>query len=299
MPPPTTTMSGRNPARSTFVLYGPPLVAGPFHALATICEMRRPYNWVTRQLPHGWKDFWLQFAVFWTFYIAYELSGHLARGERTLALANGERVIHAERALGIYWEPAVQHWVLNNSTGFWLWLANNTYFNCQFTISFAFMLFVYFRRNHAFYFIRNNILFIDFIGLIGYFLLPTAPPRAFPGFVDTLHSQPINMQSGLVKWFGNPYAAMPSLHSAYALTIGVTGVLVCRSLLAKLIWAIYPAVVVFAITATANHFLLDALGGICVAGLAFLLSLSVARGKVPRLGEAPVGFLVPPDALPA
>ncbi len=182
--------------------------------------MRHPIAWITARLPHDWRDFWIQFGVFWTFYVSYELSGHLARGERSLALANGQHVIDTEKALGIYWEQGVQRWVLDDSSGFWLWLANNTYFNCQFTISFAFMLWVYFRRNHAFYFVRNTILFIDFIGLIGYFTIPTAPPRAFGGFVDTLHQEPLNMQSGIIKWFGNPYAAMPSLHSAYALTIG-------------------------------------------------------------------------------
>jgi hypothetical protein len=296
MPPPTTTRSGRNDGRSTPELYEWTI---PALRLATIRPMRGLYAWLTRQLPHDWRDFWIQFGVFWTFYVSYELSGHLARGERSLAMANGQRVIDVERSLGIYWEQDVQHWVLNQSNGFWLWLANNTYFNCQFTISFAFMLWVYFRRNHAFYFIRNSILFIDFIGLIGYFTLPTAPPRAFPGFVDTLHTQPLNMQSGIIKWFGNPYAAMPSLHSAYALTIGVTGVLVCRTVVMRLVWAIYPALVVFAITATANHFLLDAIAGACVAGFAFLLSLSVARGKLPRRGEAPVGFLVPPHAVTA
>jgi hypothetical protein len=259
--------------------------------------MRHPIAWITARLPHDWRDFWIQFGVFWTFYVSYELSGHLARGERGLALTNGQHVIDTEKALGIYWEQGVQRWVLDDSSGFWLWLANNTYFNCQFTISFAFMLWVYFRRNHAFYFVRNTILFIDFIGLIGYFTIPTAPPRAFAGFVDTLHQEPLNMQSGIIKWFGNPYAAMPSLHSAYALTIGVTGVLVCRSLVARLIWAVYPALVVFAITATANHFVLDALAGMVVAGLAFLLSLAVARGRLPRLGRPPVGFLVPPGAV--
>ena len=244
-------------------------------------------------MPHGWRDFWTQFAVFWTFNIGYELSRGLADGARDAAFANGQRVIDGEKLLGIYWEPAVQDWVLNRAPGIFLELANKTYFNCQFTISFGFMLWIYFRRNHAFYFVRNTILFADFIGLIGYLTLPTAPPRMFPGFVDTLNSEPVNMKTGVIETFANPYAAMPSLHSAYALTLGVTGALVCRSLVGRLFWAIYPAIVVYSIVATANHYILDAVAGAAVAGFALLGSLAVARGTTPRRGRAPIGFLVP------
>lgn len=255
--------------------------------------MRRVIGTLGAGLPHGWRDFWAQFLVFWTFYVGYELSAHLANGERTLALENGTRVIEVEKALGIYVERSVQQWTLNRAPAFFEWLANNTYFTCQFLISFGFMLFLYFRRNHAFYFVRNTVLFADLIALIGYFTLPTAPPRAFAGFVDTLHSQPINMQSSVVTLFGNPYAAMPSLHSAYALTLGVAAVCVFRSRVARTVAALYPLLVIYAIVATGNHFLLDAVAGACVAGLAAMLSLAVARGVLPRAGRAPRGFLVP------
>jgi membrane-associated phospholipid phosphatase len=264
--------------------------------------MRSAIDSLGRRLPHGWRDFWIQAAVFWTFNVGYELSHGLADGARDVAIANGQRVLETERALGIAWEHAVQHWTLETAPGFFLWLANNTYFNCQFTISFGFLFWIYLFRNHAFYFVRNTILFIDFIGLVGYLVIPTAPPRMFPGFVDTLNSQPVNFKSGIIATFANPYAAMPSLHSAYAITLGITGILVCRSLVAKLIWTIYPSVVVYAIVATGNHFFLDAIAGACVAGLATLLSLAVARGVTPRVDRAPVGFLVPrgaPSAAPA
>ena len=89
---------------------------------------------------------------------------------------------------------------------------------------------------------------------------------------------------------------MPSLHTAYALTIGTTGVLVCRSLLAKVMWAFYPALVVYSIVATGNHFILDAVAGAGVAGYALLGSLAIARGRTPRRDRAPVGFLTPRTA---
>ncbi len=258
-------------------------------------SLRAATDRLARFLPHGWRDFWLQFAVFWTFNLSYEATRGLSDGARVEALENGKRVINAEKSLGLYFELDLQRWVMHDAPGLFLSAANWTYFNCQFTISFGFLLWVYFRRNHAFYFVRNVILCADFIGLFGYVAIPTAPPRLYPqlGFVDTLSGEVVSHQSGIIESFGNSYAAMPSLHTAYALTIGTTGVLVCRSLIAKAVWAFYPFLVVYSIVATGNHFVLDAVAGAGVAGCALLLSLAIARGRVPGLGRAPVGFLAP------
>jgi membrane-associated phospholipid phosphatase len=259
--------------------------------------VRRIVDSIARYLPHGWKDFWIQFVVFWSFNLSYEATRGLSDGARTEALANGLRVIEAEKKLGLYFELDLQRWVLNAPDVF-LQAANWTYFNCQFTISFGFLLWLYFRRNHAFYFARNVILCADFIGLFGYVAIPTAPPRMYPqlGFIDTLHGEALSHETSIIETFGNPYAAMPSLHTAYALTIGITGVLVCRSLLAKLIWALYPVLVVYSIVATGNHFILDAVAGAGVAAFALLGALAIARGRTPSLGRDPAGFLVPRTA---
>ena len=149
---------------------------------------------------------------------------------------NANRVIDAERALGIFWELDIQNWALN-APGFVEFTANRTYFACQFLISYGFMLWAYFRRNHAWYFMRNVLIVAGFIGLIGYVAFPTAPPRMFPelGFVDTLNGEAVSHQTGIVETFANPYAAMPSLHTAYALIIGTSGFLVCRHLLLKIL----------------------------------------------------------------
>jgi membrane-associated phospholipid phosphatase len=86
---------------------------------------------------------------------------------------------------------------------------------------------------------------------------------------------------------------MPSLHTAYALILGTAAVLVTRHLVIRLIWACYPALVLFSIVATANHFILDAVAGAVVALFATLLSVAVARGVAPRRGRAPRGPLTP------
>ena len=271
--------------------------AGTIRAMARSATPRRAparaLAWVSSLLPHGWPDFLLQTAVFWSFYVAYEGSRGASDGARDEAFSWATRVLDLERVLGLDVELDVQRWALD-APDVVMSVANWTYFNCQFTISYGLMLWIYFRRNYAFYFSRNVLMLSSFIGLVGYNLLPTAPPRMFPelGFEDTLNQTAINHQSGIVAMFSNPYAAMPSLHTAYALTIGITAITVTRSPLVRLVWALYPGLVVFSIVSTANHWLLDAIAGAGVACCAFLIAFALTRGVLPRRDRDPVGPLV-------
>ena len=100
------------------------------------------------------------------------------------------------------------------------------------------LFWVYLRRNESFVRFRNTILLANLIGLVGYILMPTAPPRMFGlGFVDSLAQlSGLNHGSGLIQLAANPYAAMPSLHAADALIVGITLAGLCRNRIAKVVW---------------------------------------------------------------
>jgi membrane-associated phospholipid phosphatase len=149
-----------------------------------------------------------------------------------------------------------------------------TYWLSQFTVLGLALLWVYLRRNDVFARFRNLVMLANVFGLAGYVLLPTAPPRMFPdfGFVDTLASfASLNHGSGLIQLASNPYAAMPSLHSADALIVGVTMALVVRRRWAKLAWLAWAPWVWFSVMATGNHFWLDIAAGLLVAAAAALV----------------------------
>ena len=112
----------------------------------------------------------------------------------------------------------------------------------------SFVIWLYLRRNAFYPRVRNTIIALDVIGLVGYWLYPTAPPRLTPGFgfVDVLDPTQANLRSSMVGSLTNLYAAVPSLHTAYALLIGITGYRACRHLVTKLFWAVYPVLVVLA-----------------------------------------------------
>jgi hypothetical protein len=226
-----------------------------------------------RYLPRGWGHFGLQFVIWFGFLGVYQVARGFADRDPARALANGLKVIAWERAHADHlFELTLQNLVTSSKA---LELAVSwTYWNSEFTVIGLALLWVYLRRHEAFATLRNTILLANVIGLVGYVLVPTAPPRMFPsfGFADTLGSiGGLNHGSGLVELASNPYAAMPSLHAADALIVGVSLALVCRNPFAKLAWAIWPAWVWFSVMATANHFWLDVAAGVGVALVAFAI----------------------------
>jgi membrane-associated phospholipid phosphatase len=243
--------------------------------------------WLGLALPRGPLDLVRQIAIVSLFDIAYELSRVLATGGRSAALAHAHSVVGAERSLGMFHELSVQRFALH-APGIVLDIANWTYFNAQFTVTFAFLLWAYLRHTDRYTTIRNTVIAADAIGLIGYLAYPTAPPRMLPhlGFTDTLNGAAVNHHSGAIASLANPYAAMPSLHTAYALIFGVSGVVLARRWWIRGLWALYPGLVVFSIVATANHFLLDAVAGAAVALVAGTLTTVViprwTRTRRPR-----------------
>lgn len=232
-------------------------------------------------LPKGWGDLGRQLGLIVLADVCYETVRGVAEGRTSLAFANADAIVQAERATGTFFEPGLQAAILSHQ---WLVDASNwIYMNSHFVVTTTFLAWLYLFRNEAFYFVRNMLLVAMGLGLCGYALFPTAPPRFLPqeGFVDTIEVfVGVGQNSALVELFINPYAAVPSMHVAFALIIAVPGVLLCRRLVTKALWAIYPLLVCFVVVATANHFWLDAAAGALVAVLAALIAASVlARAR--------------------
>jgi membrane-associated phospholipid phosphatase len=98
------------------------------------------------------------------------------------------------------------------------------------------------------------------------------------GFLDTMSSVGgVHHGSGLVQLAANPYAAMPSLHAADALIVGIVLSQIVRNRVGRTLWLLWPAWVGFCVMATANHFWLDVLAGTVVAVLALKLTARLHR----------------------
>jgi membrane-associated phospholipid phosphatase len=240
-----------------------------------------------RFLPRGWADFARQLAIWFGFLLAYQFARGIADRNPARAFENGSRVIGLERHTHALFELTLQR--LADSSSFVTSLASWTYWNSEFTVLGFVLLWVYLRRHEAFTRLRNLILTANVLGLVGYIALPTAPPRMFPdlGFDDTLaRFGALNHGSGLIEFAANPYAAMPSLHAADALIVGVALAMICRRWIFKALWLLWPAWVWFSVMATGNHFWLDVVAGIAVAMLAAALVCRRDLGRFARRAAA-------------
>lgn len=227
----------------------------------------RAWHWSGRWLPNGWLDALRQLALFGGAYYVYRIVRGLVDGRAALAFENARTLVDLERAMGLFFEPGLQAWALGEQ---WLMTAANwMYVNSHFAVTTAFLLWLYLTRNHAYYFVRNMFMIAMGLALVGYVAFPTAPPRFLPewGFVDSVAlfvGESVESSANLLY---NPFAAVPSMHVAFALMIAVPGAMLVRHVALKALWAAYPAVVTFVVVVTANHYWLDVALGVLVAAV--------------------------------
>ncbi len=233
-----------------------------------------------RFLPKGWVDVVRQVALFGAAYLAYRLVRVVAEGDGTAAFAHARELISLERAMHVFVEPSVQAWASGSRLlmRFSSWL----YVNAQTTVTLGGLIYLYVRQNRSFYFVRNMFMIAMAVALVGYTFFPTAPPRFMPewGFIDsvsdftTIH---VSHRSASMTALFNPYAAVPSMHVAFALMIGWPLARLARRRIVKVLWTLYPFLMAFVIVATANHFIIDALLGALTAALSAYGALWLAR----------------------
>jgi membrane-associated phospholipid phosphatase len=233
-----------------------------------------------RVLPQGWLDVLRQLVLFGAAYLGYSLVRGLVEGKASAAFQHARDLIQVERTLHVFVEPSIQAWASGSNAlmDFSSWL----YVNAQTSITLAALVYLYVRHNGSFYFVRNMFAIAMLIALVGYAVFPTAPPRFLPewGFIDSvsdLTGMHVNHASASMTALFNPYAAVPSMHVAFALMIGWPLASLSRTRVASILWRLYPLLIAFVIVATANHFIVDALLGALTAGVSAIGARRLAR----------------------
>jgi hypothetical protein len=233
-----------------------------------------------RLLPHGVFDVLRQIVLFGAIYWGYRFVRGAVNGKAADAFSNARDLISIERTTHTFVEPSIQAWAIGK--GGVMAVSNWLYLNSQFSITLAVLVFIYLVHNEAFYFLRNMMMVSMGLALVGYMLLPTAPPRFLPewGFTDTVSAATgVPQDSVTVNALFNPFAAVPSMHCAFALMLGWTLAILVRRRAFKVFWAIYPFCVMFAVVATANHYWLDAFLGGLVAAVSWVAARELGRAR--------------------
>lgn len=233
-----------------------------------------------RFLPNGIVDALVQLLVV---VVAYKLYQH-TRGMvdhqigASVAFANADWIVSVERALHLDMEQGIQRFA-DRVPGL-LDGASLFYLNAHFFLTFGSMIYIYIAHNRAFGFVRNMFIIAWGLALVGYIAMPTAPPRLVPGldiFDAIARMTGVDPTNHSTSQLYNPYAAVPSMHMGFALMVGIPLSRLARNRIVKVGWALYPAVVLFVIMATGNHFFLDAVFGAAAVGIAALGAYQLGR----------------------
>ncbi|MFJ9003653.1 phosphatase PAP2 family protein [Streptomyces canus] len=243
----------------------------------------------TPRRPRLWFEILLIAVSYWT----YSLVRNAVPEQKTEALRNADWIWRMEHHLSIAVEESVNH-AVNSVT--WLVVGMNYYYaTLHFIVTLSVLVWLY-RSHPGRYAATRLVLFATTgVALVGYYLYPLAPPRLMNGgnFVDTVmvHQTWGSMASGDLKHMSNQYAAMPSMHIGWSVWCGLTIFALASVPWVRVLGLLYPTVTLLVIVATANHFWLDAVGGI----LCLMFGFMVARVWH---GALPYGLpkVVPPKA---
>jgi membrane-associated phospholipid phosphatase len=231
-------------------------------------------------MPRGPFDAARQWLLFAGAYYLYRIVRGLVDGQASVAFEHARNIIDFERGLHSFVEADIQQWAIANP--FFIDVANWMYVNSHFVVTTTFLVWLYIARNHAYYYVRNMFMVAMLIAITGYVLFPTAPPRFMPewGFQDTVSDLFGNSAAQATNVLYNPYAAMPSMHVAFALMIAIPAIQLVRNRALKVAWSVYPLIVTFVVIATGNHFWVDAaFGAVVAAASAWIATAAFARAR--------------------
>lgn len=211
-------------------------------------------------------------------YALYEATRGLIAGDRGAALRHAHDVASLERSLHVFVEGQVQ--AAAGALPGLIGLLGLLYLTLHLIVTGVYLLWLHRRRPGAFPVVRTTLLISSALALIGYVVFPTAPPRAAAlGIADTISGGHVDLDHGLISSLYNPFAAVPSMHVGYAVIVGASLVLHGRRRSLYVLGLLYPALVLFVVVATGNHFIMDAVAGATVAAVAGALARTVTRDE--------------------
>src|SRR4051794_29555816 len=215
---------------------------------------------------------WAQLVLVVGFAVGYDQVRALHGNVVATALTHGRAVLHIDRALHVSWAEPMNRW-LTGHHGL-AQLLSSYYFVMHLGMT-ALVLLLLWLRSDGYRRHRDVLVVASLVGLGVYWLYPVAPPRMLPGFDDTVRSV-LPAAFHLEAASANLYAALPSLHMAWALWCGVALWTLSARWSVRVVAVTHPLMTGVTVLATGNHYTLDLATGAAVMVLAYPLTASAA-----------------------
>ena len=241
------------------------------------------------------RRWWKEILFILGFYLVYARirnqfgSNGLFAADTTTAADNARTVINLEKKVGLFFEEQLQSFFID--WGWCLWFWNVFYGSLHFVVTIGTGIFLFRKFPARFLRYRTGLAITTALGLVGFAAFPLMPPRLLStpppyggsmtefAFVDTLavHGGLLSFDSGTLQAISNQWAAMPSLHLAWAAWCALALIPVLNSRWARLTMWSYPIATSFGIVVTANHYWIDGLAGLVVLILGMECAKLISR----------------------
>ncbi|MFJ9947637.1 phosphatase PAP2 family protein [Kitasatospora sp. NPDC091207] len=232
---------------------------------------------------------WFELALIGISYWVYSLVRNAVPEQEAIAQRHASLIWDFEHSLGVAVERSVNH-AVDSVT--WLIVGMNYYYaTLHFIVTIGVLVWLY-HWHPGRYVAARTVLFVTTgIALVGFYFFPLAPPRLMTdgGFIDTLkiHNTWGSMASGPATHVSNQYAAMPSMHIGWSLWCGLTIFFLARATWVRALGLLYPVATLVVIVSTANHFWMDAVGGVVCLAVGFVAARLIYHVWVYRLPKIP------------
>ena len=257
---------------------------------------------------YWWKEAGLVIA----FYLVYSFtrnrfgSHRVEIGEEPLhAFNNAIRIIDWEKALHLFHEPQIQSHFLDYTVFLQFW--NTFYGTAHFVVTAAAFIWLYRARPAIFPLWRNVLGATTALAIVGFSLFPLMPPRLLDstelyggarleaeqhagpfGFVDTLeeYGGPWSFDSGAVQQVSNQYAGHAQPPHRVVDVVRARHVAADPQAVGAGAHRALPGDDLVRDRRTANHYFLDAAGGLLTLGVGYLIGRGLFEWNERRLGRA-------------
>jgi hypothetical protein len=237
---------------------------------------------------------WVEVLAILGFYAVYSAIRNANGSHPAGAFKHAKEIIELEHHLGIFHEAKIQEWALHFKP--LIITANYLYGSLHFVVTIGVGIWLFRKYSDDYPRFRNTLAITTALALIGFSLFPLMPPRLLPahyGFLDTLDKYPTiwSFDSGPAAKVSNQFAAMPSVHIAWATWCALALVPRLKSTGAKVLAASYPFVTLIVIVITANHYVIDAVGGLLILAVGWVVGNAITRAgrgePIPGLAADP------------
>lgn len=198
-------------------------------------------------------------------WVAYATVRSITDDTAATAIANAEYLLELQGSIGLDVEAGLQE-LIGSPAAF---VAANAYYLVHFPITLMVLVAAFVRdRNHTYVLLRNSLITVTGVALFVHVAVPLAPPRMLSGFLDTGALYGPDPYSLPGSDGANQFAAMPSMHVAWAMLVGHALWTLNHIRGIRPLAIVHPIVTTAVVLVTAHHFVLDAVIGAALAVVA-------------------------------